>query len=144
MKLTFRLYFLLIISLFFSSCSRNEIKSTQLKEVTEPEFNDNDKTVDSLKQAYNCQNIEYNNWDVNEASDSSLTVELVNSTKVVWFDNIDSTSLQLKGIALAIRKALIKPESYKSFYIVFIENGIVKGQEIKIHKSGMKILSKDL
>ncbi|MEI9943254.1 MAG: hypothetical protein WDN26_03460 [Chitinophagaceae bacterium] len=114
MKLTIGLLYLFSTSLYFYSCSNNDTKNKELTEIRQPEFADNGKTVDSLKKIYNCESIEYDNWTEKDATDSCLTVCLINSNKATSANNVDSSSNQLKGIALSIKKSLAKPQNYNS------------------------------
>jgi hypothetical protein len=114
MKQTIQLLFLFSASVYFFSCSANEANSKEPTEITQPEFADNGKTVDSLKKVYNCESINFENWGDKKTTDSCLTVCLVNSTKVPSNGNVDSTADQLKGIASSIKKSLIKSQTYKS------------------------------
>lgn len=140
MKKTIQLLFLFSASLYFCSCSDNGTKSKELKEITQPRFADNGKTVDSLKKVYNCESIDYENWGDKKTTDSCLSVCLINSTKVPSGDYVD----QLKGIALAIKKSLEKPQTYKSFYIIFVKKEKFNGMEAKSHSAGMEIPSAQL
>lgn len=144
MKLTFRLYYLLTLSLFFYNCTSNDTNHKGLSEVKQPEFADNGKTIDSLKKVYNCESINYENWDDKETTDSCLTVCFINSTKVPSGNKLDENVNQFKAIALTINKSLAKPQTYKSFYIIFLKKDNVNGQETKVHSAGMEIASADL
>ena len=101
-------------SLYFYSCSDNETKSKEPTEHSKPEFADNGRIIDSLKNVYNCESINYENWDDKKTTDSCLTVCLISITKVPSGSNVDSTTDQLKGIASTIKKSLIKSQTYKS------------------------------
>ncbi len=140
MKTTIRLLFLFSASLYFCNCSNNGTKSKELTEITQPEFADNGKTIDSLKKVYNCESIDYENWDDKKITDSCLTVCLINSTQVPSGDYVD----QLKGIALTIKNSLKNPQAYKSFYIIFLKKENVNGMEAKSHSAGMEIPSAQL
>lgn len=144
MKPTIQFFFLFSASLYFCSCSANEANSKEPTEITQPEFVDNSKTVDSLKKVYNCESINFENWGDKKTTDSCLTVCLVNSTKVPSNGNVDSTADQLKGIASSIKKSLTKSQTYKSFYIIFIKKDNVNGLETKTHSAGMEISSSQL
>lgn len=144
MKQTIQLLFLFSASLLLCSCSDNATKSKEPREITQPEFADNGKTVDSLKKVYNCESINFENWGDKKTTDSCLTVCLVNSTKVPSNGNVDSTADQLKGVASSINKSLTKPQTYKSFYIIFVKKENVNGLETKTHSAGMEILSSQL
>ena len=144
MKLTIRLFFLLTVSLCFYNCSNNGTKSKEFIKNRQPDFVDNGKTVDSLIKVYNCESIEYNNWEDNDATDSCLTVCLINSNKVPSGDNVNGNVNQLKGIALSIKNSLAKPENYNSLYIIFVKKDNVNGLETKNHSAGMKIPTTEL
>lgn len=144
MKTTIRLLFLFSASLYFCNCSDNGTKSKEPTEITQPEFADNGKTIDSLKKVYNCESIDYENWGDKKTTDSCLTVCLINSTKVPSGNNVDESANQIKAIAFAIKKALAKPQTYKSFYIIFVKKDNVNGQETKVHSAGLEITSAEL
>ena len=54
-------------------------------------------------------------------------------------ESLESSVHQFKAIASAIRKALTKPQAYKSFYIIFIETGSLGGMETRSHAAGTEI-----
>jgi len=144
MKKNIHFLFLFSASLYFCSCSDNGKSSKEPTEITQPEFADNGKTVDSLQKVYNCESINFENWGDKKTTDSCLTVCLVNSTKVPSGGNVDSTADQLKGIASSIKKSLAKSQTYKSFYIIFVKKENVNGLETKTHSAGMEISSSQL
>lgn len=144
MKKTIQFFFLFSASLYFYSCSNNRTKSKEPTDLTQPEFADNGKTVDSLKNVYNCESINYENWGDKKITDSCLTVCLINCTKVPSGGDVDRTAGQLKGIASSIKKSLTKSQTYKSFYIIFIKKENVNGIETKNHSQGMEIQSSEL
>jgi hypothetical protein len=144
MKFTYRLLIALITSLCFYNCSSNDTKSKVVAEIGQPELNDNGKTIDSLKEVYNCEGIHYDNWGHKKATDSCLTVCLINSNSVPSASNVDSNVNELKGIASSIKKSLAKPQNYKSYYIIFVKKDNVNGMETKTHSAGMEINSTEL
>ena len=144
MKIIFKLFYLLIISICFCNCSSNNAKNNVLAEANKPGFSDDGKTVDSLKKVYNCEGVTYDNWGDKKPKDSCLTVGFINSTHVPTMDNIDTTVTQIKAIASAINKSLENPQNYKSFNIVFIKRDTVMGQKIDVHSAGMEIPRTDL
>jgi hypothetical protein len=85
-----------------------------------PAFNDGGKTADSLQKAYNCETIEYENWEDDDATDSTLTVCLINSTKVPLHQPDDSVD-HLVNIAALFKKAVKHPERYTGYYIIFVK-----------------------
>ena len=139
MKTIVQFLFLFSASLYFYSCSDNGTKSKEPTGVTQPEFADNGRTVDSLKKVYNCESINYENWGDKKTTDSCLTVCLVNSSKVPSGGNVDSTADELKGIASSIKKSLTKSQTYKSFYIIFVKKENLNGLDINTHSAGMEI-----
>jgi hypothetical protein len=139
-----KLFYFFTISLFFCSCASNNTKNKDSEEMVQPAFADNGKAIDSLKQVYNCESINYEHWENKKATDSCLTVCLINSAKVPARDNADDSANQLKAIASAIKKSLAKPDNYKSFYIIFVKKDSALGQEIKVHSDGMEIKSAEL
>ena len=144
MKTAIQFLFLFSASLYFCSCSDNGKKSKEPTDLTQPDFADNGKTIDSLKNVYNCESINYENWGDKKITDSCLTVCLINSTEVPSGGDVDSTASQLKGIASSIKKSLTKSQTYKSFYIIFIKKENVNGIETKNHSQGMEIQSSEL
>lgn len=144
MKVTFRLFYLLTFSLCFCNCTSNDTKNKEVAEARQPEFADNGKTIDSLKKMYNCESIDYENWGDKKITDSCLTVCLINSTKVPTGNNVDENANQFKAIVMTINKSLAKPQTYKSFYIIFVKKDNVNGQETKTHSAGMEITSAEL
>jgi len=147
MNLTIKPFFFLIIFLCFYNCSSNRTKNKELPnnvtKIRQPEFLDNGRTVDSLKRVYNCESIEYENWEDDDATDSSLTICLVNSNRVPS-SNINDTYSQFKEIASQIKQSLAKPESYKSYYIIFVKIDTVNGIVSKSHTAGSDIPSTNL
>jgi hypothetical protein len=131
---------LLLLAFCFTCFLLLTENSKAQKQVTIPAFLDNGKTVDSLQQIHGAQEISYEKWDKRE-SDSCLSVCLINSQKVPI--GVEASSHFIK-MASAIKKALKKPGSYKSIYIIFVIKDIVNGMEIKIHTSGMDVLLSEL
>lgn len=144
MNLSFRLFYLFAFSLCLCNCTSNDTKNKAFVEANRPEFADDGTTIDSLKKVYNCESIDYENWGDKTSSDSCLTICLINSTKVPSSDNVDEIANQFKQIALAINKSLAKPQTYKSFYIIFVKKDNINGQEIKVHSAGTEIATVDL
>lgn len=133
---------LAIIMLAFFSMSLSFSKLLAQKRSKNPSFIDKGKVIDSLKTVYNCEAIEYNNFDETQ-SDACLTVCLINSTIVPSSTNIDQLGRTLKGIANAIYLALANPSDYKSVYIIFVKKYIENGMTIKVHTTGMELLTSE-
>jgi hypothetical protein len=144
MKVTSSLFYLLAFSFFFCSCANNGKNSNKSDEDNQPVFADNGKTIDSLKQVYNCESINYENWADKKTTDSCLTVCLINSTKVPSGSNVEEDADRFKAIAISIKKSLAKPETYKSFYIIFVKKENNNGLKTKVHSAGMELPSAEL
>ena len=144
MKQTFRLFSLLTISLCIFSCSNSDTKGKEIVASGQPKFVDNGKTIDSLIKTYNCESVEYDNWKDNDATDSCLTVCLINSSKVPKSSDPENDANELKGIASSIKNSLAKPQTYNSFYIIFVKKENMNGEIIKVHSAGMEIPSSAL
>ncbi|HEY0669885.1 MAG TPA: hypothetical protein VGD22_17010 [Sphingobacteriaceae bacterium] len=108
---------------------------------TAPLFVDGGRTIDSLKLQYLCQDIEFENWEEDDFSDSSLTVCFINS-KIDPLKMKDSINWTL--IASKIKNAVTKPERYKSYYIIFVKRETVNGLTSSSHTAGSDIPSDDL
>lgn len=126
----------LILSVFlaisFSSCSVNEQPSIA------PQFTDNGKTIDSIKVEYSAENFEFENWEEDDASDSSLTICLVNS-KGLFSKGIDLKVQEFKSIASRIRNSLADKTKYKSYYIIFVKSEKTGFSSTRSHTDGMDI-----
>jgi hypothetical protein len=144
MTTRFRLIYPLAFSLCFFNCTNNDIKNKRTVELGEPLFNDNGNAIDNLRKEYDCENIEYENWGEKKATDSCLTVCLINSTKVSTPTNIGESVSQFRAIALTIKNALAVPQAYKCYYIIFLKKENNNGLVTKSHLSGMEIKSSDL
>jgi hypothetical protein len=108
-----------------------------------PQFKDGGNTVKKLKDEYNCEAVEFENWEEDDAIDSSLTVCLVNSKRVSPA-NQEQTFNQLKAIASTIKNALKYPERYNSYYIIFVKRENVLGMATSSHTAGATIQAKEL
>lgn len=139
MKLTTLLTFLSILCISKISCTSNTEKNQTVAVVAAPSYKDNGKTIDSLIKIYNCQAVEYDNWKVDGNIYSCLNIGLLNSTKVPNNPNPDSAAVEFTGIARAIKNALVNPEKYKSYYIIFVATD---GMFMKSHASGMEVPNK--
>ena len=147
MNFPIKLLFFPIILFCFYNCSSNGTKnkesSNNITKSRQPEFLDNGRVVDSLKRVYNCQSIEYENWEDDDATDSSLTICFVNSNRVPS-DKVDDSHNQFIGIASQIKHSVAKSESYKSYYVIFIKVDTLFGMVRKSHTAGSVIPSKIL
>jgi hypothetical protein len=139
MKLATRILILFAVSLCLYYYFVIYNSSKWLTKIEQPEFTDNGRTVDSLKKVYNCESLDYENWNDRPALDSCLTFCLINSTNVPKWDDVDEAVNQFRAMALAVKHALAKPQYYKVFHIVFVKSETINGQEIKVHAAGMEI-----
>jgi hypothetical protein len=84
-----------------------------------PEFKDNGKIIDSLKDVYSFETVEYNNWDYDNASDSSLTIYFINSKRLPAKD-VEAAVKEFKAIASSIHRSIIDKNRYESYNIIFV------------------------
>ena len=130
MKKITRALLLLFIPFYFISCNYDPS--------IPPEFKDGNATVDQLKSQWKCEAIEFENWEEDDPVDSSLTICLINSKSVPDFQT-DGSRGELEKIASQIRSSLSKPEKYRSYYVVFLEQeGII--WRSRVHKYGGEVL----
>lgn len=108
-----------------------------------PKFLDNGKVMDSIKNAYGAETVEFENWGADDATDSTLTVCLINSKKLPAQDN-DSSVQEFKVLASVIRKSLTDNARYNAYYIIFVKNNVQSGFQTRSHAAGMKVLVNDL
>jgi hypothetical protein len=124
----------LIILLFIGlyGCSGKEQPSIK------PKFSDNEKVIDSIKNAYQAQVIEFENWEADDATDSTLTVCIVNSKKLPSKDP-DIALKEINSIASDIRNSLLDKTSYKSYYIIFVKTDTVGLMQTRSHTAGADV-----
>lgn len=124
----------LIILLFIGlyGCSANEQPSIK------PKFSDNEKVIDSIKNAYQAQGIEFENWEADDATDSTLTVCIVNSKKLPSKDP-DIASKEFKSIASDIQNSLLDKTSYNSYYIIFVKTDTAGLMQTRSHTAGAEV-----
>jgi hypothetical protein len=108
-----------------------------------PEFTDNGKVMDSLKGVYRFESIEYENWDDDDATDSSLTVSFINSKKLPSTD-VDATVKEFRGIASSIRRSIVDTNRYKSYNIIFLARDTMGMMTTSSHTAGMDVPVKEL
>jgi hypothetical protein len=107
-------------------------------------FTDNGKTIDSLKNAYNCETIEYENSADKKIVDSCLTVYLINSTNVLSENDFNKNAHHLKNVAVAIMHVLTKPHDYKTIYVFFVNKFNQNGSEKTNFIAGLEMSTKGL
>jgi hypothetical protein len=107
-------------------------------------FTDNGKTIDSLKIAYNCETIEYENSADKKNVDSCLTVYLINSTNVLSENDFNKNAQHLKNVAVAIMHVLTKPYDYRTIYVFFVNKFNQNGSEKTIHTASLEMSTKGL
>lgn len=125
------------LTLLFCSCGGGELRSIP------PKFSDNGKVIDSIKNAYSAEAIEFENWGDDDATDSTLTVCLINSKKLPAQDN-DSSDQVFKGLASVIRRSLTDNTRYNAYYIIFVKVNDQSGFQTRSHTAGMKVPVMDL
>lgn len=130
-KFSLNTLFLLLFITFYG-CSGKEQPSIK------PKFSDNGKAIDSIKNAYLAQVIEYENWEADDSKDSTLTVCIVNSKKLPSKDP-DIASQEFKRIASVIRNSLLDNTNYKSYYIIFVKTDTSGLMQVRSHTAGADI-----
>jgi hypothetical protein len=145
MRILIRLILINTSLIITASCGEpgKPIAKVSEKDSVPSEFKDNGKAIDSLKNVYHFESVEYENWEHDDATDSSFTVSFVNSKKIPN-GNPDSTANEFKTIAASIRNSLANASQYKSYYIIFVGRDTVNGITHSYHKSGMDVNVKNL
>lgn len=113
MSYLIRVLFLSVITICYSGCS----KDTSVP----PEFNDGGKAVEKLKITYQCEGIEFENWEDDDTADSALTICLINSQILPSIKSAEERYGHLVAVASQIKQSLKYPEKYRSFDVVFVE-----------------------
>ena len=126
---------------FCTSDNKPKSKGTNTSALT-PQFRDNGKTIDSLKSVYNFEGIEYENWEDDDATDSSLTVSFINSKKLPSKD-IDEGVKEFKAIASSIHKSIVDTSKYNSYYIIFVKKDTIGNMVNGSHTAGMDVSVKE-
>ena len=144
MRLLPKMIFLIVISLSLSYCGFNDktMEANSNGSGMAPLFKDDGKTIDSLKGVYRFKEIEYENWEDDDAVDSSLTVSFINSEKMPAGD-LDANAAEFNGIARSIRNSIAQPAQYKSYYIIFVKKDGSFLTMTKVHSTGMDVTLKE-
>ena len=108
-----------------------------------PQFNEGGTTVKKLKDEFNCEAIEFENWGDNDTHDSTLTVCLINSKKVAPADT-EQTRNQLRAVASNIKNALKYPQRYNAYYIIFVKREKLMGVITNAHTAGATFATREL
>ena len=126
----------LILSVLFSfvSCSDNSMP---------PTFKDGNNTISGLQSKYKCEGIEFENWEDDDKTDSTLTICLINSSALPS-TAVDQSYLVLKEIATQVKHAVKRPELYKSYYVIFVKKQNSFWMESRAHTMGSDFNTKDL
>jgi hypothetical protein len=109
----------------------------------EPDFKDGGLAVKRLQQQWRCERIDFENWEDDDAVDSSLTICLINSHSVPNPTSDKSVEI-LRTIAREIMQSLQHPEKYKSFYVIFVKEEGSGLSAIRSHTLGGDIRKSDL
>jgi hypothetical protein len=84
-----------------------------------PDFKAGSTLINDLQKTYQCTAIEFENWDEDDLTDSTLTIGLINSEAFVQMsDKIQTKQLNLVGTA--VKNSLKYPERYKVYYVIFM------------------------
>ncbi|NEU09708.1 hypothetical protein GZH53_15375 [Flavihumibacter sp. R14] len=110
-----RVLFLSVITICYAGCVKGTSSSVP------PEFNDGGKAVENIKIAYQCESIEFENWEDDDAADSVLTICLINSQMLACVKSAEEKFEHLVAVASQIKPSLKYPEKYKSYHVVFVE-----------------------
>ena len=134
----------LLLCLTLNFCSINEIKDKEQNTSSLiPAYNDSGKTIDSLKAVYKAQDVEYENWEPDDTTDSSLTVSFINSKRLPAKD-VDSSVNEFKAIASSIHRSIVDTGKYKSYYIIFVSRDTMGKLINSSHTAGMDVSVKEL
>jgi hypothetical protein len=124
--------YILLLFIVIYGCSGKEQPSIK------PKFSDNEKVIDSIKNAYQAQVIEFENWEADDATDSTLTVCILNSKKLPSKDP-DISAKEFNSIASEIRNSLLDNTIYKSYYIIFVKTDTTGLMQIRSHTAGTDV-----
>lgn len=113
------------------------------KKTYQPAFTDSGKAVNELINKYQCEKIEFENWEDDDLEDSSLTICLINS-KYKFAIEPDKSLGELESVASAIKKVVVHPEKYNSYYVIFVDRRKNFLLESNSHKYGGEIPSSQL
>jgi len=94
--------------------------------------------MDSLKSVYNFEGIEYENWEDDDATDSSLTVSFINSKRLPSKE-IEASVDEFKAIASSIHRSIVDTGKYKSYYIIFVTRDTIGTMVNGAHTAGMDV-----
>ena len=114
----FRLTLTSLTIAIFVSCST---KSTKPIQDIVDKFNDNGQTADSLRNAYQCENITLDKWEATGVTDSTFSLCLINAKRLPNVDP-DTQVKTFKDMARSIKAKLKNPDHYNSIQIVFVES----------------------
>jgi hypothetical protein len=128
----FSISFLTTIALVILLISCNSFKSHP------PAFNDGGAAVNIVKNDWQCESVEFENWGDNDLKDSTLTICLINS-KSVPSSSADSGYSQMKTIANQIRHSLAKPQLYNSYNVIFVKASGEGFAQARVHSAGANI-----
>jgi hypothetical protein len=104
-----------------------------------PKFNDGGKALEKLKITYQCESIEFENWEDDDAADSALTICLINSKMLSCVKSDQEKYEHLVAVAAQIKGSLKYPEKYKSYDVVF-----VKRERFSLSGSSVNSVSGDI
>ncbi|HUC80213.1 MAG TPA: hypothetical protein VMR70_04820 [Flavisolibacter sp.] len=140
MRNLFTTFFAVALSLSLSFCTAdNKPKSAEPStSALAPQFRDKGMTMDSLQSVYNFASVEYENWEDDDATDSSLTVSFINSTKLPPTE-IEASVKEFTAIASSIHRSIADTSKYKSYYIIFVKRDTIGNLVNGSHTAGMDV-----
>lgn len=126
-------FFTISFLLFLSFCR----PGNPSKSVLIPLFKDNGKVIDSLRTVYQSEKVEFENWEADDATDSSLTVSFINSKKLPATET--ESANEFKAIAYSIHQSIVDTSQYKSYYIIFVTRETAGMTVNSSHTAGMEV-----
>lgn len=132
--------FLMVLLLSLSFCTSDntsKLKETNTSTLT-PKFRDNGKTIDSLQSVYNFEGVEYENWEDDDATDSTLTVSFINSRKLPSKE-LETSVDEFKAIASSLHRSIVDTSKFKSYYIIFVTKDTIGNMVNGVHTAGMDV-----
>jgi hypothetical protein len=137
------------LSLSFSDCTSSSMAHSGASTASSlsPQFRDNGRTMDSLKGVYQFEKVEYENWEEDDGTDSTLTVLFINSEKPPARGaegDVDVFAGDFKKVASSIHRVLLHPNRYRSYYIIFVKREKLGATLRDSHRAGLNVRVTDL
>ena len=138
MKLSYKIISCVLFLFFASAITMAQSKSCFPSK--QPVFKNQKKLIDHLMKTYQCEKIEFNNWEVFDNRDSCLNICLVNSAKVPK----SSGSSDLLKIASLLKASITNAKEYNNYYVIFVKEEDIFGEKARSHTLGSQLSSKSL